>query len=77
MDHSVFSNAHLFSFQDNFNGECILYADVIEKRIRFGPISNCNYTIYTHVTLSIIYGSLLAALYTRAVYKKCVGSDSL
>ena len=56
--------------QSNFRGECILYADVIEEKIEFGPLSKCNFTTYLHVLLSVIYGVLLAGLYTVVTYKR-------
>ena len=61
--------------QSNFRGECILYADVIEEKIEFGPLSKCNFITYLHVLLSVVYGALLAGLYTTMTYKRFKEKD--
>ena len=61
--------------QANFRGYCVMYADVINDKIEFGAAANCNFVTYLHVVTSVIYGGILAGLYTYAFVKNARGGE--
>ncbi len=63
-------NVRFLDLQMNFGGECILYADVIERKIEFGAASKCTFVTYLHVVLSVLYATLLAGLYSVMTFKR-------
>ena len=70
--------ASMYSFfQNRFRGYCIMYADVIDDKIMFGATANCTFVTYLHVITSVIYGGILAAMYSFGVVKHTKGGDFL
>ena len=54
----------LFFFHCNFHGQCVLFAELVWDVSTIYPWSKsaCNFTLYFHIGVSIVYGMLMACM---------------